>query len=640
MSKFFAAALAFAAIGGWAQAQQTERDHPCGEHKARALSSFFQRGMAETAADADTDLRRYKLEIEVLPSQTRVQGTSTITLDSTVDNLSSIRMYLDANGGQMGVTSVGGAATGFTLSGDALNLTLDRAYSRGEQFSVVVNYGGVPRNTGYGSFVWDHHGSGGNYNWAISSLSEPFFARTWWPCKDVLADKADAAEIWITVPSDLVAASNGTLQGVDTLSGSRLRYRWTENYPIITYLVSLAISNYGLYQLTYNHLGQTMPLTYYLFPENNGAGSASRQACDLNKTMVEKLSDVYGQYPFIDEKYGMAETTGAGAYMEHQTCSSMLGVTNESINAHELAHQWWGDMVTCASWADIWLNEGFATYSEAIWKEQKNNGSFSAYMSEMFSNYPGNVDAQVLRTNLGDVNHIFSGTVYYKGAWVLHMLRGVIGYDTLKAALASYRADFLYKSAVTADFAAEASSAWGRNLNFFFDQWIMRPGAPDYEWNWRDDVVGGQHRLRMAIWQTQGSRGYGLITMPVPFRIATTGGTVNVSLWNNDLTDVYDLAMPGTVTGVVFDPDTWLLIHGQTKVTRTLPALPKLGDMNADGKINLRDNATFQACLRGEVSDHAIVDRGDFNYNGVVDSSDAAVFDALLRGAGLRGPLG
>ncbi len=623
-------ALLGPAVRSQAQIGGPEREHPCGLFKSLAYSSFHGT-LGTTAADTNTDLRNYKLDIEILPAQTRVQGTSTITLDSTIDGLTSVQLYLDSNGGQMGVTSVGGAATAFSLSGDVLTLTLDRPYNHGEEFVVSVLYGGVPKNTGYGSFIWGHHGSGQYYNWAVSSLSEPFFARTWWPCKDVLGDKADSAETWITVPNDLTAVSNGSLQGVDTLSNNRLRYRWLENYPIITYLVSIAVSNYGLYQLSYDHLGSTMPMTYYLFPENNGANSSSRQGCDLNKTQVEMLSDVFGQYPFIQEKYGMAEVTGAGAYMEHQTCSSMLDVVNEDVNAHELAHQWWGDMVTCGSWADIWLNEGFATYAEAIWHEQKSGGSFSAYRNTMLSNEPSNVDAQVLRTNLNDVNHIFSGTVYYKGAWVLHMLRGVIGYGNLLDTLANYRNDYLFKNAVTADFSAEASRVWGRDLGFFFDEWIMKPGAPDYKWNWRDDVVNGQHRLRLALWQTQNSRGFTLITMPVPFRVVTNNGTVDLSLWNNDWTDVYDVAVPGTVSSVSFDPNTWLLIHSQAKVTTTIPALPLLGDMNADGVVNLLDVPVFQAALHGQVSDHTIIDRGDFNYNGIVDQNDTTQFMAIIN---------
>ncbi|MBS1715780.1 MAG: hypothetical protein JST30_15745 [Armatimonadetes bacterium] len=620
------------------QGLDTGRLHPCGESKARALAGLFNGGQNIAAADLDTDLKYEKLDIELLPNQTRIQGTVTFTFEAKVDALTTARLYLDTNGTAMGASAVGGAATGFSQSADVLTLTLDRAYAAGELFQVTVTYGGTPRNTGYGSFLWEHHGSGLNYNWAISSLSEPFFARTWWPCKDVLGDKADTADVWITVPNDLTAVSNGTLQGVDSLSGNRLRYRWSESYPIITYLVSIAVSNYGQYSLTYDHLGRTMPMSYYLFPENNGTNSTSRQYCDLNRTQVEKLSDVFGQYPFIDEKYGMAEVMGSGAFMEHQTCSSMLGVTYESINAHELAHQWWGDMVTCGSWADIWLNEGFATYAEAIWEEQQNNGSFTAYRNEMLANYPSSVDAKVLRTNLNDVNHIFSGTVYYKGAWVLHMLRGVIGYENLKATLAQYRAHKLWQSAVTEDFATEASAVWGRDLTFFFDEWIMNGGAPDYQYNWRDDTVNGQHRLRLGLWQNQSTRGYGLITMPVRFRVATTNGTVDFSLWNNDWTDVYDLALPGAVTSVTFDPETWLLINSKSKVTKAVPALPLLGDMNADGRVNLRDVPLFRSAKNGQVTDHTVLDRGDFDYNGTVDAADEAVFMPLALGNSVTGP--
>ncbi|MBS1723254.1 MAG: hypothetical protein JSS66_09915 [Armatimonadetes bacterium] len=639
LNRWLASVLALSFLGLAAVASaQAERQHPCGLYKMRALAPFFSQDASIAAADSDTDLRHYKLEIELLPTQSRVQGTSTVTLDSKVDNLTTIRLYLDGNSGQMTVSSVGGAASSFSLSGDVLTLTLDRAYANGEQFVVSVNYGGVPRNTGFGSFLFGKHGT--SQQWCISSLSEPFFARTWWPCKDVLGDKADSSEVWITCPNTLTGVSNGTLQGTDVLTNNRVRYRWQENYPIVTYLVSVAVSDYGLYQLTYNHLGGTMPLTYYLFPEHNGTNSTSRQLCDLNKTQVEKLADVFGQFPFIQDKYGMAEVTGSGAYMEHQTCSSMLDTTHESVNAHELTHQWWGDMVTCGSWADIWLNEGFATYGESIWEEQKNNGSFTSYRNAMLAREPSNFDAKVYRTNLTDVNSIFSGTVYYKGAWVLHMLRGVVGMPMLQTILSNYRTAFSYKSALTTDLAAVATQTWGRDLTFFFNEWIMQPGSPDYQFNWRDDLVGSQHRLRLALWQKQNTRGYGLITMPVKIRVTTTAGTVDVSLWNDDWTDVYDIALPGQATAVALDPDTWILANTRTKVTTAIPALPLLGDMNNDGKVNLKDTPLFRACLMGQVTDHTVIDRGDFNYNGIVDADDDAVFKALIHASGVVRPNG
>jgi aminopeptidase N len=608
-----------------------EIKHPCQFYKATTFANAMSKGREYWAqADTDTDLKHYKLDIEILPDTRVIQGSCATTAVSAKDGLTSMLLYFDRNGGKMKILSIGGNGVSYTTSGDTVTVTLDRAYNTGEQFTVVVNYSGTPADYGFGSFNWDHHGSGQYYNWAISSLSEPFFARTWFPCKDVLMDKADSAEIWVTVPDPLICASNGVLVGTDALPGNRHRFRWEENYPIITYLVSLAVSNYAVYSKTYNHLGKQMPCDYYLFPENNYNGSGSRAGCDQNVTQIEKLSDVYGQYPFINEKYGMAEVAGAGAYMEHQTCSSMLNVTNEGVNAHELSHQWWGDMVTCGSWAHIWLNEGFATYSEAIWQEQKNNGSYSAYINEMLSNYPSDVDDRVLRTNLNDVWHIFSWTVYGKGAWVLHMLRGMMGDAAFFQSLTNYRAAYEHSSANTQEFADICSQTWGRNTDFFFDQWIMNPGAPDYEYNWRDDIVNGQHRIRLAIWQKQNNRGYGLITMPVWFRVATGNGSVDLKLWCDDWVRVYDVAIPGAITSVTFDPDTHLLIKSKKKVTTALPPLPLLGDMNFDGRVDLRDNPIFQQALNGQITDKKVIAQGDFNYTGVVDESDAAVFADLL----------
>jgi hypothetical protein len=159
----------------------------------------------------------------------------------------------------------------------------------------------------------------------------------------------------------------------------------------------------------------------------------------------------------------------------------------------------------------------------------------------------------------------------------------------------------------------------------------MRYGSPDYEFNWRDDIVDGAHRLRLALWQNQRDRGYELFTMPVPIRINTDAGDVDYTLWNDDWERVYDLPVPAPVRSVTLDPDTWLLAHSKTKSTTAIPALPLMGDMNFDGRINIADSPVFQKVLRGEVTNKLFVHRADFDYNGVVDTADEATFNQLLR---------
>jgi len=546
-------------------------------------------------ADAETDVTEYLLDIELVPEYSgstvtavRVQGSSTIEAEPTGNGLTTFTVDLRSN---MTVNSVTGNVSGWSRVGDTVVITLNRAYDAGEPFQVTVAYQGYPQTGGFGAFKWWIR----NGNLVVASLSEPYFARYWWPCKDSLNDKA-TMRMHATVPGSMTAVSNGVLEGTDALSGGRVRYRWHESYPMVAYLASLAATNYQRYDLQYSFDDgsgpRNMPVPCYLYPDHwdSGAGqpvAAWKTGCDEIPTMLTTLGGRYGLYPFLDEKYGIAEYGGTGGYtanMEHQTCTSMAKVDNNSdIVLHELAHQWWGDDVTCETWYDIWLNEGFATYSETVYREFKPGGGMDSYWSRLNARRPSLPNNQVYRTSISPYGNIFStNDVYQKGAWVMHMLRHVMGTDPFFSALSDYRDTYRNDSATTAEFAASISASFGHDLTWFTDQWVMNPGSPDYEWNWASDTVAGRNYVKLAVWQKQNGEGYGLFTMPIDIRVTTAGGATVQTVWNDGWVEYYVLPVSGAPTAVEFDEDggvndrNWILTHTRTNVTTAVQGPPVL----------------------------------------------------------------
>jgi aminopeptidase N len=598
---------------------------------------------APREGDDETDVTHNFLDITIIPEYTastitavRVTGVSTITARPTLGPLATFTVDLSSN---MTATSVTGNVGSWSRVGNTVVVTLNRTYNIGESFQVAVSYTGYPATGGFGAFAWWLR----NGNLCVGTLSEPFYAKYWWPCKDSLNDKA-TMQMHCTVPNGLVVASNGTLEGIDAVGTTQTKYRWHETYPMVTYLASLAITNFQRYDLTFNYddgTPHTMPVWCYVYPDhwdfvNNRPRTAYKNGCDEILAMLEKLGLRYGLYPFVAEKYGVAEMDQLGAYMEHQTCTTMIRVDGVSDTmCHELSHQWWGDLVTCETWYDIWLNEGWASYSEAVYRELKVGGGFTSYMNRVQQRRPTNPDAQVYRTNINTTGAIFStNDVYNKGCWVMHMLRHVMGDTAFFQALANYRAAFTNDSVTTAEFTASFSGSFGQDLNWFTNEWVMNPGSPDYEYAWKYQNVGGQHHLLLRLAQTQQDRGYALFTMPIDVQVTTPAAETHlVTLASR--TQTFDLTLAGVPAPagsgqatVKIDPGSWILTHS---VTEFCP-----GDLNKDGAVDGADIQGMVTTILTPSSPSAY--RGDMNWDGACDLSDLPLFIAALLNAGPCAP--
>jgi len=510
-------------------------------------------------AYADTDVLHYNLDIEIFPATAEITGTNTMTIRSMVDGLSEFTFRLRDTFAITSATINGTTPVSVAqLSATTRRATLDRAYSAGEEFTLEIGYSGPVVSLGFGSIQFS---SQGGYP-LVYTLSEPWNAHTWWPCKDGDAsdpgDNSDKAtlELAVTAPEAMRTVSNGLLVGVDTLPGGRARYRWASNYPIATYLVAFSSTVYNTWTVDYDYGGGSMPVEFNIYPGSDGP--VNRQAWERCVTMLETFAPVYGLYPFIAEKYGIYQFSFGGG-MEHQTNTGQ-GTFTEWVTAHELAHQWWGDAVTCRTWHDIWLNEGFATYSEAIWAERKPGSSgLPALHAWMAARRPNSVNGSVYVYNTSDLWRIFSYDFSYcKGAWVLHQLRHVVGDETFFDILAEYRATFEGGAATTDDFAAVAAAVYGQDLSWFFDEWVYGSGAPAYAYGWQTATINGQDYLRLYVDQVQ-SPAYGLYTMPIDVRVDHAGGSDTFVVWNDADPEHFVLALPAAATGVVLDEFNWIL---------------------------------------------------------------------------------
>jgi len=579
--RFAAIAFALAAPLTLRAQNATHDPHACDPGCAKARAALAAERAAGPAAPEDpvgvaairesfddTDVLHYNLDIEVFPDDGLIAGTNVITVRSLVDGLTEFTFRLYFGFGVSSAKVNGTPVTLTTIGTTTRRATLDRAYNAGEQFDLTIVYDGQPASGGFGSFRF-----GGDPNDPhIHTLSEPYYAYTWWPCKDgeryAPGDNLDKAtlEFAITVPDPLRAVSNGTLIATEPLPGDRTRYRWTSDYPIATYLVAFSAAAYNTWTLDYVHENGVMPVEFNIYPGSDTP--ANRNAWGRCVPMLGIFKDLFGPYPFIEEKYGIYQFDFGGG-MEHQTNTGQ-GTFSETVTAHELGHQWWGDMITCRTWHDIWLNEGFATYCQALWAEYhtgvSNKAALSAWMSANFPDGAGAGDS-VYVYDTTSVGRIFSGTYSYrKGGWVLHQLRHHVGDETFFEILAAYRAAYAYSAATTDDFAAVAAGVAGEDLSWFFDQWVYYAGAPAYDVGWEVRIIDGQAYLRLAIDQHQIS--VLPFSVKLPFTVRDGAAVTDRPLvWNDDWTEhfVIPISSPAP-TLLAFDEANWVLDQGATEV--------------------------------------------------------------------------
>jgi aminopeptidase N len=547
--------------------------------------------------DSKIDVTYYGLDLTVTANPNYLSGSVIIGIQVDTSSINSCFLDLQ-NALTINSLLLNGTPAVFTHINNIISVTLDRTYVYGEEFFIKVFYQGIPGSSGFGSFEFSAH-SGVS---AIWTLSEPYGAPDWFPCKDTPADKADSSDVWITVSDQFTAVSNGTLESeIDNGNGTKTFY-WKNRYNIAHYLISLAITNYHRYD-TYFHYGQndSMIITHFVYPEHF---NLVKPYCDETAAMIAVFSDRYGLYPFINEKYGHAQFARVG--MEHQTCTS-IGLWETWLVAHELAHQWYGDMITCADWHNIWLNEGFATYSEAVYVEAKNGkAAYDSYvMNEM--NQAKNAQGTIWVQDISEVGQIFDWyRTYKKAGVVLHMLRGVVGDSTFFDIMRTYSADpaVSYGVATTEDFQAIAESVYGQTLNYFFQQWIYGENFPKYAIGWGKTSLGGDiYRIDLNIAQVVNPNP-AFFTMPVQIKVNFVSGDTMVTLVNNAQSQNFRFDVVGNPISINFDPGNWILktIQSLTEVEDIYQPIKYSLEQNYPNPFNPKTAISYQLPVSGNVS--------------------------------------
>ena len=515
------------------------------------------------------DVTFYKLDLNLERNSTFISGNVTTQASLQVPRLGVYAFELHPNF-QIDSVLVNGVRQG-NITRQAGNVSVELAIPvtaptllKAQIFYRGTAPGGASAAIGNGfTAAREVNWGGADVAW---SLSQPYAAYEWWPTKQVLTDKADSVHVFVTTSADNKVGSNGLLTRTVTLPGNKVRYEWKSRYPIAYYLISVAVSNYLEYKLTANPAGAPAPIPILNYVYTQRALEVFKTEIDLTVPLLETFSELFSLYPFAAEKYGHSMAPIGGG-MEHQTMTTQSTFILD-LTAHELAHQWFGNNVTCASWSDVWLNEGFASYAEYLALERLRPFSAVEWLSTEQGRVLAEPTGSVFVEDTTDVNRIFNYRLSYaKGAMVLHMLRFTVNNDALFfKALRDYQQQYKGSTATTADLQRVFEKTTGLSLGYFFEQWHKGEGWPTLTIDWEQQ--GSQFVLHAA--QTP-SASTPFFRTDVEYLLKTASGDTLIRVPHHQPVEQYQLRLNREVTGVVIDPGNWLLAR---KVIKNVTSAP------------------------------------------------------------------
>lgn len=515
----------------------------------------------------DYDIVYHRLTLDIDPRYKDMSGNVMSRFKPLIDNFGLLKFDLSDS---LTVDSVVYHGTKITYShqANAIEIVLPMSITSNQIDSVTVFYSGDPTNNPSRSYERES-GRANSSAPIIWTLSQPYGALEWWPCKQSLYDKIDSIDMFISVPNGNMAAGIGRLKSITPLNDSISQYHWKHRYPVTTYLVATAVTNYDSFTDWVRFDGRdSIPIVNFVFPENR---PYMEQAVKETIPIMLLFDSLVGRYPFADEKYGHAEFLRGGG-MEHQTMSFM-GSWNFGLIAHELAHQWFGNQVTCGSWSDLWLNEGFATYFTLIARE-------ALQENETWRNVQlGSQERAMREDNLSvfvsdtlNVPRLFSSHLTYnKGAQLLRMIHWQLGDSLFFKALRNYLEDPTLKHSFsrTSDLKFHLEATSRKDLSEFFDDWFYGTGNPHYTIHWSQS--GGLLTVKI-IQTTTGNVDF--FEMPLPLRIKSTGQFKDITV--EPSTSDFEISIPidFAIDSIEFDPQLWIL--GTSDVSRIDSAMNKV----------------------------------------------------------------
>ena len=522
----------------------------------KEISSFEENSSANKIAfkanpnTVHYDINYHRLYWEVDPKEAEIKGEVT-TYYTALSDLNQIVFDLADN---MDVNNIQqrGKSLSFTQNNEELIIDLPLTQKKNKLDSLTIFYDGNPVSSGFGSFEINTHGSANTP--VLWTLSEPYGAKGWWPCKQDLTDKIDSIDVLIKHPIQYKAASNGLLisekpEGFSTIT------HWRHKYPIPAYLIAIAVTNYSVYKENAPEL--PFDIVNYVYPEGLSNTKASTA---ITPDIMLLFNELFEMYPFADEKYGHAQF-GWGGGMEHTTMSFM-GSWSRGLIAHELAHQWFGNKITCGSWEDIWLNEGFATYLDGlVYENFDGQDVFSQWRKAVVNSVTSSPSGSTFVTDTTSVSRIFSSRLSYrKGAMILHMLRYKIGDDNFFQGVKNYLADptLAYSYAKTEDLQRHLEATSLVDLNEFFADWFYGEGYPEYDLVWSQS--DSDKIIHFQVSQDQSHPSVSFFEMPLPITVTgSSGESEKLRLEVSENEQLFSIQLNFDVVSVQIDPETQLI---------------------------------------------------------------------------------
>jgi len=544
--------------------------HPCAAKRDRHYKNHPKTTTADLA-EMNYDIKRLNFNLLASDTSTFLRGDVITAAVVTADSMATYVFELDSL-----ITLDSAKFNGISVSvvriGDVRKINLTSALHAGTYFTAEIYYHGIPPAAG-GFFTALTHTVSTHGTNMVFSLSDPYAAKNWWPSKQCIDDKIDTVDMFVTVPSGVVDGSNGVLVNVDTTSTPGFwKYHWQTHYPIDYYLISITIARYVEDRSFLHFTGSTdSMLIQNFFMDTATFNPTYKINFDSIGQIINYFSSLFGRYPFWQEKYGVCYTTLGGG-MEHQTMTT-IGVPNTYIIAHELCHQWFGDHVTYATWGDVWLSEGFATFSEQLfythfWGPAAGLAHRKALNNSAMSPACGSVYV----TDTSGPSTIFSTTyVYDKAQAVVNMLRYIAPADSLFfTVLKTYQQHFAFGNASTSDLKHIADSVYSMNLDTFFNQWIYGQGYPSYKIWW--DQVGSTVYVKLVQIASCPSV-TPLFRTPLELQLHGASADTIVKVYNYLDTQVFTFNWAQTMDSVMLNPDVWTLckLIGTVHKDTTLP---------------------------------------------------------------------
>ena len=527
--------------------------------------------------DENIDVTFYHIAVDIDPDAKTITGDTYIELTPVIKGLAQVKLNLHPYFTITDIKEEGVSLpnTSYSITSHTLTIDLSKSYSTSETIKLRILYNGQPP-LATGSYIdkgfrFDTYtSSAGTANIpAIATFSTPYLAHYWFPCKDGTTDKANSVWVDITLPDisydglPLTGISNGVLVE-ETTDGTKRTFKWRHNHPIVPYYILVAASNYEKIEGTYTNYEHNFPIEHYVFPDHR---TVALEGVSFLPQAFDTFIKLFGDYPFKDEKFGFTQVDVKAA-IENQTNPVMYALdrTWRENMIHELSHMWFGTSITNQTWQHVWLNEGFATYAEALYHEDNGNiETYHSFLNSMSIRF--NKEQTVYLDDDSDYTTIFTEIVYRKGAWVLHMLRGYLGDAVFFDCLNKYAQNpqFMYKNASTENFRDYCETISGVELDTFFVQWINDKGYPVYNYSYSSNPATSTIKLNIIQKQQElyGLREVFEMYLDVKFHF-TDGTTQTERVFNNLKEQEFSFTSNKTISKVEIDPEQWVIRETQS----------------------------------------------------------------------------